>query len=285
MNNTKIGMSGSDLDFYIKGHKSTIEMPAYIKELGLDCFEYSFGKGVRLSTETRQLIKKAFEDENIEISVHAPYFINFANPDEEKIQNTFGYLYDSCIAVNDLGGQRVVFHPGSCLKNDKETAFNLAYASFNRFLDKYGDYLAKHDLYVCPETMGKSLQVGTVEEIGKLCALHENILPCVDFGHVNARMQGILKTYDDYKALVDSLSTYVSDFKLKNMHIHFSKIEYGPKGEIKHLTFEDQKYGPEFEPLAKLLVDYKLTPYLVSESSGTQGIDAVYMKKIYNECK
>lgn len=283
MNSTKIGISGADTEFYDRGHKSTVEIPEYVKGLGLDCFEYSFGKGVRLSAETRQNIKTAFEKDNIEISVHAPYFINFANSDDEKIKNTFGYLYDSCVAVKDLGGQRVVFHPGSFLKNDKETAFNLAFESFSRFLEKFGDYLIENNIYVCPETMGKSMQVGTVEEVGKLCALHNNTLPCVDFGHVNARMQGILKTSDDYRELIDTLSQYVSDYQLRNMHIHFSKIEYGAKGEIRHLTFADRTFGPEFEPLAKVLVDYRLTPYIVSESDGTQGLDAMYMKKIYNE--
>lgn len=285
MNKTEIGISGADLEFYNQGHKSTVEIPDYVNKLGLDCFEYSFGKGIRLSSETRKNINRAFKNGKVEISVHAPYFINFANPDEEKIQNTFGYLYDSCVAINDLGGQRVVFHPGSFLKNDAETAFNLTYRNFNRFVEKYGDYLSENDVFVCPETMGKSSQVGTVEEIGKLCGLHSNLIPCVDFGHVNARYRGILKTYDDYRKLVDTLSKYVSDFQLKNMHIHFSKIEYGAKGEIKHLTFADEKYGPEFEPLAKLLVDYRLTPYIVSESDGTQGIDAVYMKTVYNRYK
>ena len=72
----------------------------------------------------------------------------------------------------------------------------------------------------------------------------------------------------------DSIMRYI-------LHVHFSKIMYSAKGEIKHLTFEDQVYGPEFEPLAVALKDLKLQPFIVSESAGTQTEDAAEMKKIY----
>ncbi len=283
MNRIKIGVSGSDERFYELGYKSTVEMPTYIKGLDLDCFEYSFGKGVRLSYDTRKSIKEAFEKENIEISVHAPYFINFANPDNEKIENTNRYLMDSVIAAKDLGASRVVFHPGSFLKSDAETAFNLTYQNLSKFVELYGDYLIENDIYICPETMGKSSQVGTVEEVAKFSTLHRNILPCIDFGHINARFQGYIKSEIEYQQIVDTLSNYLDDFKVKNMHVHFSKIEYGAKGEIRHLTFSDNVFGPDFEPFAKVIVDNSLTPYIVSESAGTQGQDAVVMKKVYTE--
>ena len=70
--------------------------------------------------------------------------------------------------------------------------------------------------------------------------------------------------------------------KLKLMHVHFSKIQYGGKGEIKHLTFADTEYGPEFSPLAKAIKIKNLTPYIVSESAGTQDIDAKQMKDIFS---
>ena len=53
------------------------------------------------------------------------------------------------------------------------------------------------------------------------------------------------------------------------------------KGEVKHLTFDDDVYGPEFPPLAKVFFDYKLTPYVLSESAGTQAEDAKTMKDEY----
>lgn len=283
-NKAKIGMSGADLEFYDRGYKNSLQIPEYVNDLGLDCFEYSFGKGVRVSTDTRRAMRDAFIEGGVEISVHAPYFINFANPDEEMIQKTFIYLYDSCVAAHDLGAKRVVFHPGAYLKNDKETAFGLTVQNFKRFLDLYDSYLVNNDIFVCPETMGKSSQVGEVEEVAILSSLHQNILPCIDFGHINARYQGILRTKADYQEIFDTLAKHIDRQKISNMHVHFSKVKYGPKGELKHLTFEDKEYGPDFEPLAEIYADNGFTPYIVSESDGTQGKDAVYMKKVYYNC-
>lgn len=283
-NRAKIGLSGADLEFYDRGYKASVQIPEYVNSLGLDCFEYSFGKGVRVSTDTRRAMRDAFLNGGIEISVHAPYFINFANPDEEMIQKTFTYLYDSCVAAQDLGAKRVVFHPGAYLKNDKETAFGLTVKNFKRFLDFYDSYLVNNNIFVCPETMGKSSQVGEVEEVAILSSLHPNVLPCIDFGHINARYQGILRTKADYQNIFDTLAKHINQQKISNMHVHFSKVKYGPKGELKHLTFDDKEYGPEFEPLAEIYADNGFTPYIVSESDGTQGKDAVYMKKVYYNC-
>ena len=106
-------------------------------------------------------------------------------------------------------------------------------------------------------------------------------IPCVDFGHINAREQGSLKTVDDYKSRLEYMVSELGYEKMKHFHVHFSKIMYSGKGEVKHLTFADQIYGPEFEPLAVALKDLRLEPYIVSESDGTQAEDAVEMKRIY----
>ena len=69
--------------------------------------------------------------------------------------------------------------------------------------------------------------------------------------------------------------------KKKKNHEHIKKIMYGGRGEIKHLTFDDVVYGPEFEPLAEVIKELELEPYIVSESDGTQAEDARTMKDIY----
>ena len=284
MNRIKFGPSGADEEFYNLGYESTLQMPKYVLSLGLDCFEYSFGKGVRLSEETALKIGEAFKENDVEISVHAPYFINFANPDPLKVANSFEYLKASIRAMKAMGGNRVVFHPGSPLKQERSVAYAVMKENFSRYLAET-DTDEFNGVYICPETMGKENQMGTVEEIADLCALSDRTLPCVDFGHVNARTQGSLKSADDFQRVIDTLSKKCTDYQIKNMHVHFSKIEYGPKGEIKHLTFEDNVFGPRFEPLGEILVKNKLTPYIVSESAGTQGKDALYMKKVYDELK
>ena len=129
--------------------------------------------------------------------------------------------------------------------------------------------------------MGKLGQIGTIEEITEFCKIDKIYIPTVDFGHVNARENGSLKTEKDY---FDRLSYMVDQLgyeKMKHFHIHFSKIEYSQKGEVRHLTFEDTVYGPNFDPLAEALKKLGLEPVVICESAGTQDIDALNMKKIY----
>ena len=133
----------------------------------------------------------------------------------------------------------------------------------------------------CPETMGKIAQIGTVEEVTRFCKIDPIYVPCVDFGHVNAREQGSLKTVADYQSRLEYMIAELGYERMKHFHVHFSKIMYSVKGEIKHLTFEDDVYGPEFEPLAIALKALKLEPYIVSESAGKQIEEAAEMKKIY----
>lgn len=277
----KFGPSGSDDEFLQSPeYGGTVDMPRYVRAQGLQCFEYSFCKGVRMGTETAVHIGDAFREADVEISVHAPYFINFANPDPEKIQNSFGYVTASLDALRLLGGTRCVFHPGSPLKRSREEAM----ADMERNVARMAAILHEggyDDMRVCPETMGKVNQMGTVEEIAALCRLDPIFTPCVDFGHVNARGQGCLRTADDFKRVVDTFAKVLDWDRVSNMHVHFSKIEYTAMGEKCHLTMDDTVYGPEFEPLAEVLVEYGMTPYIVSESAGTQGRDACRMRDIY----
>ena len=276
----KIGPSGSDHEFALQGHKSTIEMPAYIKSAGLDCFEYSFGQGVRLSEKTALQIGAEFAKEEIEISVHAPYFVNFANPDEEKLMGSFKYMTDSLTALANLGGKRCVVHPGSPLKAERSVAVARMNDNLKRFAEHYR-VSGFSGLYVCLETMGKVNQLGSVDEIINAVNIDPIYLPCFDFGHINAREQGLLVTKKDYEILIKKTLDGMEWEKAKNMHVHFSKIQYGKAGEIRHLTFEDNIYGPAFEPMIDIFVKYGMTPYIVCESAGTQKKDAIDMKNYY----
>ncbi len=276
----KFGPSGNSQSFYAAGYEHTEEAAAYVKEMGLDCFEYSFGRGVRMGEEKARSIGAAFAKEGVEISVHAPYFINFANPDDEMAAKSYGYVLDSAKMVKAMGGRRVVFHPAAQGKDAREIAVSRAEDRL-KILRDYIYLNALQDCMFCPETMGKLAQVGTVEEIARFCLVDEIFTPCVDFGHVNAREQGSLKTEEDYRRLLEYLVEKLGYERMKHFHVHFSKIMYGAKGEIKHLTFADEIYGPEFLPLARVLKEMKLEPYIVSESDGTQAEDALAMKRMY----
>lgn len=277
----KFGPSGNSESFYAMGYKRTEQAPDYLNKFGLDCFEYSFGRGVNMSRETAESIGRAFKNSDKEISVHAPYFINFANPDDEMAEKSYGYVLSSAEALRSLGGKRLVFHPAAQGKAKREEAVEKTCDRLKVLRDIIYEK-GFEDIMFCPETMGKLAQIGTLEEIVEFCKIDTIYTPCVDFGHINARERGSLVTVEDYKSRLEYMISELGYERVKHFHVHFSKIMYGGKGEIKHLTFEDTVYGPEFSPLAVALKELKLEPYIVSESDGTQAEDARTMKEIYN---
>ena len=276
----KFGPSGNSLSFYEMGYKHTVQAPEYLEKFGLDCFEYSFGRGITLSAEKALEIGGAFASAGKEISVHAPYFINFANPDDEAVEKSYGYVINSAKYLALFGGRRLVFHPAAQGKASREEAFARTADRLKILRDRIYES-GMTDIMYCPETMGKLAQIGTLEEVVELCKIDDIFTPAIDFGHINAREQGSLRTVSDYKSRLEYAISELGYERMKNFHVHFSKIMYGGKGEIKHLTFADDEYGPEFGPLAAALKELRLEPYIVSESDGTQAEDARSMKDIY----
>lgn len=276
----KFGPSGNSASFEAEGHTKTEEAAAWLKGRGLNAYEYSFGRGVRLGEEKARVIGEAMRENDVEISIHAPYYINFANEDDEMAAKSYGYVLDSAKALRFMGGERCVFHPAAQGKLERGRAVELT-ADRLKILRDHIYMNGYDDMIFCPETMGKTAQIGGIEEITELCKTDKIYLPCVDFGHINARTMGGLKTKDDYRRVIDCMAEGLGGERIKHFHVHFSKIQYGPKGELRHLTFEDDKYGPEFEPLAEILREYGLEPVIISESAGTQAEDAAAMKNIY----
>ena len=276
----KFGPSGSTIRFFAEGYEHTEQMPGYVSSLGLDCFEYSFGRGVNVSEKKAESIKAAFEKENIEISVHAPYYINLGSPEDDKGEKSFGYILDSAVVGRQMGAKRVVFHPASQGKEERAVVVARTTERLKRLADMIYES-GLDDMKFCPETMGKIVQIGSIEEITEFCKIAPFYYPTVDFGHVNAREQGSLKTEKDYLDRLEYMISELGFEKMNDFHVHFSKIMYSAKGEIKHLTFADTEYGPEFEPFIDAIIRLKLQPYIVSESDGTQDIDALAMKKYY----
>ena len=201
MSGLRIGPSGNSSAFYAEGHKHTYEAAQWLHALGLNAYEYSFGRGVHIGDAGADKIKEEFDKYGIEISAHAPYFTNFSNPDEEMIEKSFGYILDSLTAVRKMGGVRVVFHPASCGKADRAEAVALAERNIVRLTERvHAAFDATWSDYIlCPETMGKMRQIGRVEEIVRFCKADAHLYPCYDFGHINSYSQGGLKTQDDYR--------------------------------------------------------------------------------------
>ena len=274
MNDTpKFGTAGLSDSSAAKGFDPQ-KIAAYTASFGLTAFEYQCGRGVRLAHDKAQALGKAAAAQGITLSVHAPYYISMSGLDDEKRLHSVDYLLQSCALVKALGGRRVVFHPGSCGKQSREAALEKALDTMRRAVAAC-DEAGYGDCILCPETMGKINQLGTVDEVLALCAVDARITPCIDFGHIYARSGGAeLTDTASYAALLDKLGDALGDDRAVHFHAHFSRIAYTAGGEKCHLTFADTAYGPPHAPLLQLLKQRKLAPTIICESAGTQAEDA-----------
>ena len=280
----KFGPAGNSESFAALGYKNSLQVPEYIVEMGLDCYEYQCGRGVNIGEDkARQLGEKA-KAAGISLSLHAPYYISMSSVEEEKRLNSINYILASAKAVNAMGGDRIVVHTGSCGKISRDQALTFALDTMKKALDALDREGLGH-IHICPETMGKVNQLGTLNEVLELCRLDERLIPCIDFGHLNARDLGILKTTADFENIFTSIKNALGTDRLKCFHSHFSKIEYTTGGEKRHLTFEDTVFGPDFEPVMELTYKYGCDPTFICESAGTQAEDAKKMKDYYLSLK
>lgn len=280
------GTSGYS-DDYIELYGTSLEtIPEWLVQHKLTAYEIGFNHGANLSDENCIKYGKKFAEYGITLSVHAPYYINFANPDERMIQKSIGYILTCLKKMKLLGAKYLVFHPGALMGQTREQAQKQILSNLKLLIKAIDAENLNFEYYLCPETMGKHGQCGTVAEVAEMCGLDARIIPTLDFGHINAFGLGNLKTEMDYKLVFETLKTFIGQ-RFEHVHVHFSKVQYGAKGELHHLNFDDdpQQFGPDFAPLAKVLNKLEIKGNIVSESSGHQTIDAVAMQTMYNLAK
>lgn len=278
------GPAGRDDSLLLYGYKSTLDIPRCMSEKGLDAFEYQCGRGVNVKTEVANELGQLAKQMRIRLSLHAPYYISLSSTEKEKRDKSIDYILSSASAASAMGADRIIVHSGSCSKISREEALELAKDTISRARKTLDEKGFEH-IHICPETMGKINQLGTLSEVMELCKTDERMIPCIDFGHLNARDLGAIKTEQDYKLILDQIENSLGFERLKGFHSHFSKIEYTSGGEKQHLTFDDTQFGPDFEPLLNQVVKRGLSPVFICESAGTQSDDALKMKQYYLSLK
>lgn len=279
----KFGPAGNDDEFYSLGYKNSEQMPEFLYNKGLDAYEYQCSRGVRVSEAKAILMKEQAEKYNISLSVHSPYYISLSTQEEEKQKSTIKYIIDTMIAAKKMGATRVVVHAGALLGLDREYAVESSCKLLKRAKEE-ADRLGLDDIHICPETMGKINQLGDSKEIIKMCKVDESFIPTIDFGHLYCRSLGTIVTAEDWEK---ELQMYIDELgydRMKHFHSHFSKMEYTENGgEKRHVTFDDEPYGPYVEEVLKAIKKLKLEPTIICESAGTQSKDSLTMKKIFEK--
>ncbi|NBI10453.1 endonuclease IV [Colidextribacter sp. OB.20] len=277
----KFGPAGN-CDSFSRVHKSSLAAPGWIADFGLDCYEYQCGKGVHVGKETAVKLGENARAAGISLSLHAPYFINLANPDPDSLLKAIGYITAGCQVADWMGAGRVVIHSGALMGRTRREALDTAQKSLREVIAVCDGQGFSH-IALCPETMGKINQLGDLDEVLELCALDERLVPCLDFGHLYARSLGADDGEGAFCRMLDRVAEVLGQDRAGTFHSHFSHIEFTPKGGEKcHRTFSDDGgYGPDWAPLAAEIARRGWSPTFICESAGTQAEDALTMKRSY----
>ncbi len=265
-----VGMKSGD---YVKA----IE---YVAREGLDALEYEAVRGVRISEKKAVAIRQAAMQYGVTLSMHAPYFINFASPEKETIDKSKKRLLDALRAAEWMGAYAVVFHPGYYKGNpSKEHALKKTIEAVKAVVEE-AEQLGIKTPEIAPETTGKKTQVGDVEEVIAICREVPRCRPAVDWAHLYARYQGqFITSVDHVIQVVEKIEKELGSRAVNPLHTHFSRIEYGEGGEREHHTLDETQYGPEFRVVCEAYKQTGVRAVIISESPILDQ-DALKMKKI-----
>ncbi|MFQ6082123.1 MAG: TIM barrel protein [Candidatus Aminicenantia bacterium] len=245
-----------------------------ISELGLDCLEIEFVRGVKMGQETALAVKKKAQKKNIRLSVHAPYFINLNSAETGKRLASQERILSSARIGYLCGAESVVFHPGF-YGNDPKSAYEIIKIGIKEIISILKS--ERNPIILRPETMGKQSQFGSLEEVINLSQEIENVLPCIDFSHVHAR-DGRWNKYEEFYKIIKKIERTLGQKALKNVHIHISGIDYTEKGEKVHLNLKESDF--RYDEWIQVIKDCSLEGMIICESPNLE-LDALLLKRLY----
>ena len=233
-----------------------------LKEMQLDGMEVEFVHGVRMSDETRQLLKKTAQEQGFLLTSHGPFYINLNSKEEEKVDASVQRIIETAQAAQDFGGFSITYHAAFYMGGDKETVYNQVKTQTQKIIETLEKLNIK--VWIRPETTGKATQWGDYEEIIRLSKEFDMVLPCVDFSHIHARTGGEYNTYDEFCKILDRIAKELGQKAIENFHAHLAGIEYTAKGEKKHLILEESDMN--YKDLLKAMKSFGVKGALVCES-------------------
>jgi deoxyribonuclease-4 len=261
--------------------KATLtDVPRLLREEGLDAFEYQavrWGVKPQMRREDAEKLGLKAGENDVLLSLHGSYFVNLCG-DKETIEASKKRLIACATASQWMNSQIVVFHAGFYGKKPPKQVFNNCLEALKEVVNEMKT-LGIRNVKLGPETMGKPSQFGSLEEVLALCEQAEQTQPVIDWAHLHARDGGRFKTAEDFRKVLVEIENRLGAEAIKNMHCHFTKVEFTDKGEKRHHVLDEAGYGPEFTLLAKVIAEFKLAPVVISESP-ILDVDAVKMRDI-----
>ena len=247
-----------------------------LSDLNLDGMELEFVHGVRMSDETRELVKKERESRKLILTAHAPFYVNLNSQEEDKVDASVQRIIETGLAAQSTGAFSITFHAAFYMKQDKEEVYQKVKNRISEISRFYHDN--NLNVWIRPETTGKATQWGDLDEIIRLSKEFDNVLPCIDFSHLHARSVGKYNTYDGFSKILETVGNELGQRALDNFHAHLAGIDYGDKGEKKHLIFEESDMN--YKDLLKVLKEFNVKGALVCESPNIED-DALILKEYY----
>ena len=250
----------------------------FSRSIGLDAMELGWVQAVRVSPETCAAINQSASQNDVAISVHAPYYINL-NADDEEWPKSRQRLMDAALYGNLAGATDIIFHPGSYFEKEPAEVLKVAIPRLQGCLDELR--VAGNPVTLRPETMGKGAMLGSLEDTVEMARAIPGVLPCIDFAHLHARPgDGSLNSYEEWSTRLEMVGNILGEAMLKRLHIHLSGIEYGPKGEKNHLPVAESDL--KLKELFQALHAVRAGGRILCESPIMEE-DALYMKKVWQE--
>jgi len=180
-----------------------------------------------------------------------------------------------------MGARMVVFHPGFYAGRPPEKVFEICEGAMRDVVESVRS-LGLSGVCLAPETMGKPSQFGSLEEVLGLCESVDLTVPNVDWAHLHARDRGRFKSVDDFREVLDEIERRLGSDVVKNLYCHFSHIEFGDRGEKRHVNLDVAGFGPDFGLLAGLFAELGLNPVVCCETPSLD-VDAQRLRDILYE--
>jgi deoxyribonuclease-4 len=259
------------------------DVPVLLREEGLNAFEYQasrWGQTPQMKQQAAEQLGSEAKRSDVLLSLHGSYYVNLAGK-KEVIEASKRRLIACATAAQWMGAYVVVFHLGYYGAKGKKTAFRDCVDALSD-VAKTISSMGINSVKLGPETMGKHVQVGSLEEILTICETVEGTQLVIDWGHLHARSGGRLNTASDFRAVVEEAEKRLGTKTVKDMHCHFSKIEFTRKGERRHHILDEKAYGPNFASLAEIILEFRLHPIVICETP-LLDVDAMKMRDTFLE--
>ncbi|MGA3190912.1 MAG: TIM barrel protein [Candidatus Bathyarchaeia archaeon] len=267
-----------------KSMKATLtDIPRLLRAEGLDAFEYEavqWGKKPQMRKEEAQKLELEAKQNDVWLSLHGSYFINFCG-EKAIVEASKQRLIACATAAEWMNAHVVVFHPGFYGKKTPKEALKTCSKALEEVVENMLS-LGIRNVRIGPETMGRTYQLGSLDETLSLCETVEHTQLVVDWSHLHARDIGRFRTIEDFRKVAELIENRLGTDALKNLHCHFTKIEFTDKGERRHRTLQEARYGPDFRMLARAIIEFELKPVIISESP-ILDLDAMKMRDILQE--